>query len=160
VAKPDKDFLGSGWHFPPRVSGTGRVELSKDDEKIRQSIRIILETAKGERVMRPDFGCGIHDYVFATINASTINTICQAVREALILWEPRIEILRVAVADDIGRALADQRRGAVGGKRQGLRSVNVSDFSRGVLAITIDYRVRATNSEFNLVYPFYLKKES
>ena len=88
--------------------------------------------------MRPDFGCGIHDYVFATINAATINTIRQAVREALILWEPRIEVLRVALAVDRGG----------------------SDFSQGVLAIAIDYRVRATNSEFNLVYPFYLKRDS
>ncbi len=139
MANQDKqDFLGSGWHFPPRISGRGGVDLTKDDEKIRQSIRIILETARGERVMRPDFGCGIHDYVFATINAATINTIRQAVREALILWEPRIEVLRVALAVDRGG----------------------SDFSQGVLAIAIDYRVRATNSEFNLVYPFYLKRDS
>ncbi len=87
--------------------------------------------------MRPDFGCGIHDYVFAAINASTINTIRQAVREALIRWEPRIEVLRVAIADDQGG----------------------SDVSRGILAVNIDYRVRATNSEFNLVYPFFLKQE-
>jgi len=138
VAKSDnKDFLGSGWYFPPRIR-RGSVDLTKDDEKIRQSIRIILETARGERVMRPDFGCGIHDYVFATLNAATINTIREAVREALILWEPRIEVLRVALAVDRGG----------------------SDFSQGVLAIAIDYRVRATNSEFNLVYPFYLKRDS
>jgi len=137
VAKSDnKDFLGSGWYFPPRIR-RGSVDLTKDDEKIRQSIRIILETARGERVMRPDFGCGIHDYVFAAINASTINTIRQAVREALIRWEPRIEVLRVAIADDQGG----------------------SDVSRGILAVNIDYRVRATNSEFNLVYPFFLKQE-
>ncbi len=138
MAKSDnKDFLGSGWYFPPRIR-RGSVDLTKDDEKIRQSIRIILETARGERVMRPDFGCGIHDYVFATLNAATINTIREAVREALILWEPRIEVLRVALAVDRGG----------------------SDFSQGVLAIAIDYRVRATNSEFNLVYPFYLKRDS
>ncbi len=137
MAKSDnKDFLGSGWYFPPRIR-RGSVDLTKDDEKIRQSIRIILETARGERVMRPDFGCGIHDYVFAAINASTINTIRQAVREALIRWEPRIEVLRVAIADDQGG----------------------SDVSRGILAVNIDYRVRATNSEFNLVYPFFLKQE-
>jgi phage baseplate assembly protein W len=139
VANPDKqDFLGNGWHFPPRISGQGGVDLTKDEEKIRQSIRIILETARGERVMHPDFGCGIHDYVFATINTSSINTIRQAVREALILWEPRIEVLKVALAGD----------------RDG------SDFSRGILAIAVDYRVRATNSEFNLVYPFYVKREA
>jgi phage baseplate assembly protein W len=90
-----------------------------------------LRTAKGERVMRPDFGCGIHDLVFAVGNASTIGRVNDEVRQALLYWEPRIEVLDVKTAID---------------RQQPNR-----------LLIRIDYRVRSTNNRFNLVYPFYLE---
>jgi phage baseplate assembly protein W len=129
-----QDFWGRGWSFPPRLTG-GATALSEGEDKIRQSIGIILETAKGERAMRPDFGCGIHEFVFQSLNASTINGMRQSVREALILWEPRIDVLNVSVSTD---------------------SVS-HDPKLGAVAITIEYRVRATNAVFNYVYPFYLQ---
>lgn len=129
-----EDFLGRGWSFPPRLAGGG-VALSEGDAKIRESIRIILETAKGERVMRAEFGCGIHEFVFQSLSASTLSAMRESVREALILWEPRIEVLNVSASAD-----------AVG-----------NDPGRGLVAITIDYRVRATNSVFNYVYPFHVQ---
>jgi phage baseplate assembly protein W len=124
-------FLGQGWAFPVRVDPrSGRIALVAADEDIRQSIWIILSTAKGERVMRPDFGCGIHDLVFDSISTATVGLLENHVREALIKFEPRIEVLRVAVSSaeaDLGRLLIELR-----------------------------YRVRETNHEFNLVYPFFL----
>jgi uncharacterized protein len=104
--------------------------MSEFDDDIRESIRIILSTSKGERVMRPDFGCGIHDFVFASINTTTIGLVESSVREALTRWEPRIELLKVLVSTE--------------------------ESNVGRLLVGIDYRVRGTNSEFNLVYPFYL----
>jgi hypothetical protein len=92
---------------------------------------MILGTARGERVMRPDFGCGIHDLVFAVNNATTAGRVVGEVRQALIQWEPRIDVLDVTASPD---ATEPNR-----------------------LLIEIEYRVRATNSRFNLVYPFYLE---
>ena len=125
-----REFLGVGWKFPVGVDGAGSIAMSEFEEDIRESIRIILSTSKGERPMRPDFGCGIHDLVFAPMNNTTIGLIESSVREALTLWEPRIELLSVRV------------------------STEEADLGR--LLVGIDYRVRATNNEFNLVYPFYL----
>lgn len=125
-----KEFLGVGWKFPVQVDNTGRIAMSEFEQDIRESIRIILSTSKGERAMRPDFGCGIHDFVFASMNTTTIGLIESSVREALTLWEPRIELLNVKVSTD--------------------------EAELGRLLVGIDYRVRATNNEFNLVYPFYL----
>ena len=125
-----KDFLGRGWKFPVGVDYKGKLEMSEYEQDIKEAIWIILSTAKGERMMRPDFGCGIHDFVFASINTSTIGLIESSVREALTLWEPRIELKDV--------------------------SVSTKKASEGKLLINIDYKIRATNNEFNLVYPFYL----
>jgi phage baseplate assembly protein W len=125
-----KDFLGLGWKFPVQVDPTtGRIEISEYEQDVREAIWIILSTARGERVMRPDFGCGIHDLVFAPISAATVGEVESNVREALINWEPRIEIINLEVSDE--------------------ESFN------GKLLISLDYRVRTTNNEFNLVYPFY-----
>jgi uncharacterized protein len=125
-------FLGVGWSYPVRVDGSGGVSLeTQHEEKIRQAIWIILATARGERVMRPDFGCGIHDLVFAVNSAGTAGRVAGEVREALVQWEPRIDLLDV-------KARADGQAGAR-------------------LLIEIDYRVRSTNNRFNLVYPFYLE---
>jgi uncharacterized protein len=133
LATRAKDFLGRGWRFPIKIGAAGGIMMSEAEDRIRESIRIILETAKGERVMRPDFGCDIHGLVFENINSRTINAVKESVRQALIMCEPRIEVLNVQVSTE-----------PVG-----------ANPSEGYLAVTIDYRVRATNSEFNLVYPFY-----
>ena len=128
----EKNFLGIGWKFPVRAYHDKKIAMSGHEEDIREAIRIILGTAKGERVMRPDFGCGIHNLVFAPINAATISSVENDVREGLLRWEPRIEVIKV-------EARSDQA-------------------SEGKLLISIDYRVRVMNNRFNLVYPFYLKE--
>ncbi len=148
-APEDRDFLGRGWRFPPAFD-VGGVATSAHEAKVAESIRIILGTARGERVMRPDFGCGIHDLVFEPANDGTLALIRAAVEEALILWEPRVELLGVRVDAAPGKAL---RRGAAEG--MGLPPAGVRD---GTLIIAVDYRVRGTNNAFNLVYPFYLRQ--
>lgn len=127
-----KPFLGVGWSFPVEASG-GAITLAEYEQSVRQSIWIILGTAKGERVMRPDFGCGIYDLVFETNSASTAARVAQEVRRALLLFEPRVDVLDIQVQPD----------------------------GRGeVLMISIDYQVRATNNSFNMVYPFYLERSA
>lgn len=123
-------FLGVGWGFPVSLDD-GRIAMDRYEESIRQAVWIILATARGERQMRPDFGCGIHDLVFATNSAETAGRMATDVREALVRWEPRIDLENVDVASD------------------------PADPSR--LLIQIEYRVRSTNNRFNLVYPFYLE---
>ena len=127
-----KEFLGVGWTYPVGTKMNGDIAMSQFEDDIREAIPIILGTAKGERVMRPDFGCGIHDLVFAPINTATITLVENSVREALTVYEPRIELIKV-------EALSDRAE-------------------EGKLLVNIDYRVRSTNSRFNLVYPFYLKE--
>ena len=127
-----KAFLGSGWAHPIRTDDNGRIGLSVYEEDIRQSIRLILGTAPGERVMRPDFGAGLRALVFEPLNTTTIALARQRVEDALILWEPRIEVAEVHVTGD------------------------TSQTDRPKLEIRIEYRVRATNTFYNLVYPFYL----
>ncbi|MBD2450061.1 GPW/gp25 family protein [Nostoc sp. FACHB-152] len=127
-----KEFLGVGWKFPVKVDiPTGKISMSEYDKDIQEAIWIILATAKGERIMQPDFGCGIHNLVFATLSMATIGSVELNVREALTRWEPRIDVDEVKVS-------AEQN--------------NI-----GKLLIDINYCVRKTNNEFNLVYPFYLQ---
>jgi hypothetical protein len=128
----NKEILGRGWKFPVQVDNRGRIAISDAEEDIRQAIRIILGTSMGERVMRPDFGCGIHNYMFAPINSGTLALIENSVREALTTWEPRIDIIDV--------------------------KTDTSAAAEGKLLVSINYRVRSTNTHFNLVYPFYLKE--
>ncbi|KFB75043.1 MAG: GPW/gp25 family protein [Candidatus Accumulibacter phosphatis] len=128
-----KPFLGVGWGFPLTLDELGFFNHAEYEESVRQSIWIILGTAKGERVMRPDFGCGIYDLVFEINSASTAGRVTQAIRQALLLFEPRIDVLDIQV------------QAAEGGE---------------VLLISIDYEVRATNNAFNLVYPFYLDRST
>jgi len=128
-----KRILGSGWKFPLSLSHGDGIAVSRHEEKIQESIMIILGTAKGERVMQPDFGCDIHEYTFAVVDTTTLTLIQTAVREALVLWEPRIEVLSVNSA--------------------------TNRLNNGILDIEIEYKVRYTNTAFNLVYPFYLKSE-
>jgi len=126
-----QSFLGIGWSFPVAPSKSGALGIAAYDESVRQAVWIILGTAKGERAMRPDFGCGIHDLVFEPNTAATAGKVTQSVKQALLLHEPRIELLDVQVDPHSGD---------------------------GVLQITVDYRVRATNNAFNLVFPFYLQQ--
>ena len=127
----NKPFLGVGCGFPVALDDKGKLEQAAYEESVRQSIWIILGTAKGERLMRPDFGCGIYDLVFEANTAATAGRVGQEVRQALLMYEPRIDVLDVQV-------------GSQGGGE--------------VLLISIDYQVRATNNAFNLVYPFYLER--
>jgi phage baseplate assembly protein W len=128
----DADFLGSGLSFPIRPDLLCALPTASGAEKVRQSIWLILATAPGERRMRSDFGCGIHDLVFqANTNALHV-LVADRVRTALVTWEPRIDVLDVTVevpADAV-------------------------DF----LLIRIAYRIRATNTADNLVYPFFLSE--
>ncbi len=128
-----KPFLGVGVSFPIAMDDNGVLQQARYEESVRQAIWLILGTAKGERVMRPDFGCGIYDLVFEVNTPSTTGQVTQAVRESLLRFEPRIDVLDVQV-----RSLSD----AEGDK----------------LLINVDYQVRATNNVFNLVYPFYLER--
>ena len=130
-----REFLGTGWAFPVGIAAdTGLIERVSYEEDIQQSILIILSTAKGERVMRPDFGCGIHDLVFAAVTTQLIAQIETTVREALRTFEARIDVRRV--------------------------EVDTSGLSQGHLDIVIDYEVRATNQPGNFVYPFYFQESA
>jgi phage baseplate assembly protein W len=130
----DIPFLGSGISFPIRIDKEkGDLTISEAEENIRQSIWIILSTAKGERIMRTDFGCGIYELIFESISQTTAGRITEAVRESLLRWEPRIDVRDVQVTFESNSE----------GQKVNLR---------------IDYQVRATNNAFNLVYPFYLDR--
>ncbi len=128
-----KAFLGTGFHFPIEVDeATGRMKTVSLEEDIAQAIRIILMTRKGERVMRPEFGCDIYDYAFDTMDYTTLFQMEQAVREALMIWEPRIIEVEV--------------------------HINNEQETEGMLLIEISYVVRSTNNPFNLVYPYYINE--
>ncbi|OEU79105.1 MAG: baseplate protein [Desulfobulbaceae bacterium C00003063] len=130
----EKNFLGVGWKYPVYVTFEGKIAKSEYEQDIKEAIWIILGTAKGERVMRPDFGCGIHDLVFAPINTATITLVENSIREALTIWEPRIKLIKVEASSEKSE--------------------------EGKMIVSIDYRVRTTNNRFNLVYPFYIKEGS
>ncbi|OLE26501.1 MAG: baseplate protein [Actinobacteria bacterium 13_1_20CM_3_71_11] len=123
------DLIGSGWSFPVRLTPGGSVRLVSGAEEIEAAVRMILTTAPGERVMRPDFGCAMWEQVFAPVNPNTLGLIEQSVREALARWEPRISLDSVAA---------------------------VPDEDNAVVRIQIEYHVRATNDHRNLVFPFYV----
>ena len=128
-----KDFLGRGWAMPVDLDPrTGLVATSEYEDNIRQSILIVLETAPNERVMRPNFGCGIHDLVFTAVDTTTIQRIRSVIEEALRRYEARIEVLGVTVDEDAT--------------------------SEGKLLIQLEYRVRKTNQIGNLVFPFYFRE--
>jgi phage baseplate assembly protein W len=123
------DLIGSGWAFPGQITPGGSVRLVGGGEEIDAALRMILTTAPGERVMRPDFGCAMWEQVFAPLTSNTLGLVEQSVREAVARWEPRVELISVvAVGDDDG----------------------------SMISIEIAYRVRATNDYRNLVFPFYV----
>lgn len=125
-------FLGLGWAFPITTEA-GRTAVVAYDEDVRQAILIILGTDPGERVMRPDFGAGLSAFVFEPMTPATLESLRRRVQDALIDWEPRIDVEQVLVT-----AVPDE----------------------GKVLIDMHYRVRATNSHANLVYPFYLEEGS
>ena len=128
-------LLGSGLAFPLRVDARGGLALAHEDEDVREAISVILGTAPGERPMRPEFGCGIHDYVFESVDAYLVGRLEQEVRYALDRWEPRIDVLTVELSVE---------RATEGGVLNEL------------VVIDTTYRLRATSDIRNLVYPFYV----
>ncbi len=129
----DQNILGTGWAFPVKPDAAPHsLPLASGDEKVRQSIFLILSTAAGERQMLPDFGCGIHDLVFEPNTPVLWNLVRDQVKRSLTRWEPRIDVLDVRVETP-----ADQRN---------------------YLLIRIDYRIRANNAFYNLVYPFFINE--
>jgi phage baseplate assembly protein W len=124
------DLIGSGLSFPLQTDQQGELSLAHGVDDIEQAIRVILGTAKGERPMRPEFGCAVHDLVFDTIDAEMVGRVDTAVHQALARWEPRIEV-------------------------EGL-DFDLGEVDQGVLPITITYRVISTSRLYNLVYPFYV----
>lgn len=124
-------FLGVGFQWPLTLDQGGGVALSRAEKDIAQSVRLILATRRGERRMRPEFGCRIHDYVFAPNNARTHTQLVEAVVEALTLFERRIEEIEADVVPD--------------------------EMELDKVYVNVRYRVRTVNSEHNLVYPFYLQ---
>ena len=127
-----KSFLGVGWKFPVDLDRRKGIAMSQFEENIEESILVILGTALGERVMRPDFGCAVHDLIFAPNNSNTHGLIIYYVKESLTKWEPRIQALDVKIKSDHNEP----------------SKVNTA----------IKYQVIATNNVYNLVYPFYLQK--
>lgn len=125
-----REFIGQGIAFPMRVDATGGIALSDTDRVVEESIRLILASAPGDRPMRPDFGCGIHDLVFAPADATTAGRIVYEVRMALGRWEPRIDVLDV--------------------------DVTISEVEASTLYIDITYQLSGTSDPRNLVFPFYV----
>jgi Bacteriophage baseplate protein W len=132
MASLNRDFLGIGWKFPLQVTPAGRIAQAKYEQRIEDSIFLILSTSKGERRMLPGFGCGIHDLVFKPNSAATLSQVVQSVRKALTAHESRIDLLDVGAESPPG---ADN-----------------------LLLIRINYRIRANNAIGNLVYPFYIRE--
>jgi Bacteriophage baseplate protein W len=124
-----REFLGTGWRFPIRPTAAGGLAWSAGEQKVGESIWLILSTALGERVMRPRVGCGVHARLFSGDSATMRAAVAQDVRNALVTWEPRIDVLdvRVEIGDEMG----------------------------AMLVVFVDYRIRANNAVQNLVYPLY-----
>jgi Bacteriophage baseplate protein W len=132
MPKSQRDYLGIGWKFPLQVTPGGRLAAARYEQRIEESIYLILSTAKGERVMLPDFGCGIHELVFAPNNVTTRSLVIANARQALVRYEPRIDVL------DVNAESAPEQP--------------------NLLLIRVDYRIRANNARGNLVYPFYIRE--
>ncbi|RCJ26530.1 hypothetical protein A6S26_14085 [Nostoc sp. ATCC 43529] len=127
----NNSFLGTGWSFPPTFNqDSGTVEMVSDEEDIFQSLEIILSTRPAERIMQPDFGCELSQFVFEEITQGLITAIKGTISDALLYHEPRIDV----------------------------EEINIDESEEGLLLISVIYRVRVTNSRFNLVYPFYINE--
>ena len=123
-------FIGKGWRFPVKVTARGQLAWSEGPDRIRDAIWLVVNTAIGERVMLPEFGAGVTDYVFRPNSPATRMALTQAIREALVRWEPRIELDAVRVDEVPGEP--------------------------SQVMASVQYRIRATNELFNMVLPFFL----
>jgi hypothetical protein len=129
----NREFLGQGWAFPLQFNPRGQIALALGERDIEQSIRIVLETVPGERVMRPEFGCQAKQLLFAPKNAATEGLLIRYVEEALTRWEPRVEVVTVNVLDD--------------------RSTD------GAWLVEVNYMIKTTHDTRSIVYPFYIEEE-
>src|SRR5690606_3171365 len=123
-------FLGTGWNFPPAFDGqTGTVIMAEGEEDIQQSLEILLSTRQGERVMQPEYGCNLDDLLFEPVTTTLKTFISEKIKTAILYFDPRIELISITLDD--------------------------SKEPEGIIQILIEYKVRATNSRFNFVYPYY-----
>ncbi len=133
MARDDPSFLGRGWHFPPRFdANSGQPALVEAEEDIVESLRILIGTRPGERIMQPGYGCRIHDLIFAVMDGETEAAVESAISRAIMFYEPRITLHRVLV--------------------------NADDWTEGIMRIWLDYTVDQINSRSNIVFPFYLNE--
>jgi len=124
-------YLGKGWDFPPTfLEKQGEVKIVSDIEDIEQSLQIIITTRQGERLMRPKFGCDLTDKIFENLNATQTTIMKNQIKEAIVLYEPRIEVIKVAL--------------------------DTQNFLEGKFLIKIEYMIRATNTRRNIVFPYYI----
>jgi phage baseplate assembly protein W len=130
----NRPYLGLGWKFPLQVNAQGGIAMASDEQRVEESIYMILSTGQGERKMLPSFGCGMWDRVFAPNSAATLAQIESDVRDALVSGEPRIDVLGVSTEN--------------------------APAQRNLLLIRVDYRIRANQAIGNLVYPFYITEGS
>ncbi|MCO6488180.1 MAG: GPW/gp25 family protein [Phaeodactylibacter sp.] len=129
----DTSFLGRGWSFPPEFAEGGRdVAMAAGPDDVQQSLEILFGTRLQERILREDYGSGLHDFVFGEINVGILNQLRNTIAEAVLYHEPRVELNSVGV--------------------------DVDEQTDGLLLITLDYTIPASNTRFNMVYPFYLKE--
>jgi phage baseplate assembly protein W len=127
----DNSFLGTGWSFPPtfnKLLSEGAVMVSKEED-IRQSLEILMNTRKGERVMLPEYGCDIHDFLFESINSSKMHLLQEMIRTAILTFEPRIQLHEVII--------------------------DHSEYLEGIIRVKLDYSIETSNTRFNLVFPYY-----
>ncbi|MEN2280584.1 GPW/gp25 family protein [Algoriphagus sp. SE2] len=130
MEKINKSFLGSGWSFPPQFDNDGaKTKMLRDEKDIQSSLEILLSTKRGERVMRSDYGCDLHELVFEPLTTTFKTYITDLIKTSILYHEPRIEVEKIDL-DDTGEL-------------------------EGRILITISYKVRTTNSRFNFVFPFY-----
>jgi len=132
TASSTRAFLGTGWKFPLQVSPDGSMARAQYEQRIEESVYLILSTGRGERVMLPDFGCGIHELVFAPNSSRTRSVVVQQIRQSLALFERRIDVLDVTAES--------------------------ADDQPNLLLIRVNYRLRSNNAVGNLVYPFYVQE--
>lgn len=133
MLSPEQSFLGTGWSFPPTFSrSTLSIDMVSDETDIRQSLWVLFSTALGERIMLPEFGTQIWQMVFRAINTTLITQLGDMVSQAILYWEPRIDVMNINVTPDASHD--------------------------GLVLITVDYVIRRTNTRSNLVYPFYLQE--
>lgn len=124
-------YLGKGWDFPPKfLKNQGEIKLISDIEDIESSLQIIITTRRGERVMRPKFGCDLTDQIFENLSATQMTIMKNRIKEAIIIYEPRVEVIKI--------------------------SLDTQNFLEGKFLIKIEYIIRATNTRRNIVFPYYI----